>query len=177
MDIAQACHLRRSAWLLHDTAPPTFADSLRPGEPRLAYYRTASGLRAAPDCAREALQRVESARWPALLEPWLDRATRARAVPPPWDARCARHAQAQSAIRIVGANDGEILHRAGDIAPLVRLELRGHGGEANWMINGSLRARTGPGQSYAHRFTEPGRYEVTAFDDSGLYDRISLSVR
>ncbi|MGH8636001.1 MAG: hypothetical protein ACREUZ_02590, partial [Burkholderiales bacterium] len=45
------------------------------------------------------------------------------------------------------------------------------------MVNGTFVARTSPRQGYAHRFTEPGRYEITAFDDSGLYDRISLSVR
>ena len=46
-----------------------------------------------------------------------------------------------------------------------------------WMVIGRLVARTSPGRGYAHRFTEPGRYEITAFDDAGLYDRISLSVR
>ena len=76
----------------------------------------------------------------------------------------------------MGANDAEILHRAGDSAPLVRLELRGDGG-ANWMINGRLVARTAAGERYDHRFETPGRYEITAFNDAGRYDRISVSVR
>jgi len=171
------CHVRRTAWLLNDTAPPTFTDRLRHGEPRYTYFLTANGLRAAPDCVREPLVQVESARWPAALEAWLDRPLRKRSLPPAWDSRCGQRLEAQSALKIVGATDGEILHRAGDTPPTVRLESRGHQGDVHWMINGSLRARTGPGQSYAFRFAEAGRYEVTAFDDHGLYDRISVSVR
>jgi len=176
-DTPERCHVRRTAWLLNDTAPPTFSDRLRAGEARYAYLRTASGLRATPDCARERLVQIETTRWPAVLEAWLDRPLRQRSLPPPWDPRCAAPEQTRSALKIVGASDGEILHRAGDAAPTVRLESRGHQGEVNWMVNGSLRARTGPGQSYAYRFAEPGRYEITAFDDFGLYDRVRLSIR
>jgi penicillin-binding protein 1C len=171
------CHVRRIAWLLHDAAPPTFPDRVRPGEPRYAYYVTsADGMRAESDCARGEMRRVQAARWPALLEPWLGPALRRSALPPPWHPGCRQRIHAGTAIEIIGADDGEVLHRAG-AAPLVRLELLGPRDPVNWMVNGTLVARTSPGQGYAHRFTEPGRYEITAFDDSGLYDRISLSVR
>ncbi|MPZ43000.1 MAG: penicillin-binding protein 1C [Betaproteobacteria bacterium] len=171
------CHVQRTAWLLHAAAPPTFPDRVRPVEPRYAYYVTsADGMRAEPDCARSEVHRVQAARWPALLEPWLDPALRRGALPPPWHPECRRQTHAATALAIVGAADGEVLHRAG-AAPLVRLELLGPRDPVNWMVNGTLVARTSPGQGYAHRFTEPGRYEITAFDDSGMYDRISLSVR
>ena len=55
--------------------------------------------------------------------------------------------------------------------------LRGDRGVANWMINGRLVARTAAGERYDHRFDAPGRYEITAFNDAGRYDRISVSVR
>ena len=174
---AHLCQVERTAWLLNDTAPPTFADRLQNVEPRESYLvRAADGLRAAPDCARGELIHVETARWPSLLEPWLEPSTRRKALPPPWSAECASHARHEAAVKIMGANDAEILHRAGDSAPLVRLELRGDGG-ANWMINGRLVARTAAGERYDHRFETPGRYEITAFNDAGRYDRISVSVR
>ena len=33
------------------------------------------------------------------------------------------------------------------------------------------------GKGFEQRLTEPGRYDITVLDDSGAYDRISLSVR
>jgi penicillin-binding protein 1C len=102
---------------------------------------------------------------------------RARALPPPWDPRCPRTLRTPAVIEIAGVSDGAVLHRAAAAAPLVHLELRGHAEAVNWLVNGELRARTRAGHGYTHRFDAPGRYEITAFDDSGAYDRISLSVR
>lgn len=175
---AHLCHMQRTAWLLNDAAPPTFADRLRPGESRFDFYvGAADGLRAEPDCATGALRRVESARWPAVLEPWLNTGLRQKALPPPWSAECGHEQRVESTLKIAGANDGELLHRAAGSAPLLRLELRGHYADAHWMVNGQLVAHTSAGQSYAHSFSTPGRYEVTAFDNAGRYDRISVSVR
>lgn len=172
------CHVRRTAWLLNDTAPPTFPDELRTGEPRYVFHVSGDdGLRVAPECSGPRMRTVESARWPTLLEPWLDRSLRDRALPPPWSPACRMHAHAESAVKIVGVTDGAVLHRADGHPPLVRFEARGHRGPLHWMINGALRGRTLPGESYVHRFADPGRYEVTAFDDHGRYERIVLSVR
>ena len=44
-----ACIERRSAWLLHNTAPPTFPDPLYQGRLRFSYYVSAAGLRLGPD--------------------------------------------------------------------------------------------------------------------------------
>lgn len=175
---AELCHVRRTAWLLNDTAPPTFSDKLRPGEPRFAYYVTdRPRQRVAPDCAPAGPRRIEAARWPTALEPWLEKSLRERAMPPPWSERCRMHASAESKVKIVGTTDGAVLHHAAGSPPLVKLEARGSAGTLLWMVNGSLRARTQAGESYTHRFAEPGRYEVTALDEHGGYDRISLSVR
>ena len=172
------CQIRRTAWLLNDSAPPTFADRLQDAEPRHTYLvRVADGLRADRDCARGELLRVEAARWPSILEPWLDPSIRRNALPPAWSKDCSERSRLVSGLRIVGANDGEVLHRAGDAAPLVRLELRGLEGSAHWMINGRVVARTEVGERYDHRFDAPGRYEITAVNDAGRYDRISVSVR
>ena len=124
------------------------------------------------------------ARWPAVLEPWLDDNLRRRALPPQWAASCAGQARPESGLKIVGASNGEILRRsAGGDAPLLHLEVRGHGargqadGEVVWLVNGHPSARQPVGKGFEQRLTEPGRYDITVLDDSGAYDRISLSVR
>ena len=177
-EAAHLCQVQRTAWLLNDAAPPTFADRLQNIEPRHTYLVSAAdGLRAERDCARGEMLRVEAARWPSILEPWLAPSIRKKALPPAWSSGCGSHARFQSAFKIAGAADGEVLHRAGADAPLVRLELRGNEGSAHWMINGKLVARTAPGAPYLHRFDAAGRYEITAFSDAGRYDRISVSVQ
>ena len=62
-EAAHECHVRRSAWLLNDTAPPTFPDRLRGGEPRYAFHvSTLDGLRVTPDCAPAEMARI----WPGF---------------------------------------------------------------------------------------------------------------
>lgn len=180
-DLAQLCHQSRTAWVLGDTVPPTFADRLRDGSPVRRYWvDTSTGRRADASCARGPLVELESARWPAALEPWLDAATRRKAIPPPWNAGCGERRNADAGMRIVGVSDGEVLRRAGAgmaaDGPLVLLDVRGHQGEINWLIDGRQVGRSAAGVGFAHRFREPGRHSITALDDQGRYDRATVSV-
>lgn len=176
---AGLCHVQRTAWALNGAVPPTFPDRLRSGEPRYAYFvDAASGLRVAPGCGKGEKKKVDAARWPAALEPWLDAGLRQRALPPAWAPACRQAAAPEEGVKIVGIGNGEVLHRAkGSDAPLVRLEVRGHSGEIRWLVNGRIVGRTTAAESLPQRFAEPGRYEITAFDESGRYDRVSVSVR
>lgn len=184
------CHQSRLAWTLNDAAPPTFPDRLRGGEARYQIQLTAdTHLRARPDCHAGPLETRPMARWPAVLEPWLDENLRRRALPPAWAATCAGQARPESGLKIVGASDGEILRRsAGGDAPLLHLQVRGRaeqgkagspgpGAEVVWLVNGRPSARQAAGKGFEQRLAEPGRYDITVLDDSGAYDRISLSVR
>ncbi len=174
----ELCHVRRTAWLLHDTAPPTFPDKVATGERRYAFHVSASdAMRVEPDCANGSFTRVDAARWPVVLEAWLDPGLRKRALPPAWSPTCALHARQRGALQIVGLTDGERLHRAAHQAPLVRLALHGQAATVHWLVNGLRVARTEPGESLMHRLESPGRYEITAFEDTGSYDRIGVSVR
>ena len=178
----ELCHRERSAWLLHDAAPPTFPDRLRDGAARETDARDAvSGLRVRASCAPGEMRTVELARWPALLEPWLDAATRAKALPPPWAPGCSAAQAPDGGLRIVGLAPGETLRRAGNAAdappPTVRLEARGGQDERFWLIDGRLVGRAPAGQALAHTFTEPGRYTITVTDLAGRYDRVEVSVR
>ena len=176
---AALCPIQRSAWILNGAAPPTFSDRLRSGSARYAYYvDSKSGLRVTPDCARGALQRIEAARWPAALEPWLDAGLRAKVLPPAWSPACLAQQRPESGLKIVGLSQGEILRRAnGRAAPQVKLEIRGQATGVHWMLNGRMLDSQGSGTAQLLSFPEAGRFDITAFDDQGRYDRVSVSVR
>jgi penicillin-binding protein 1C len=174
------CHQARLAWTLNDAAPPTFPDRLRGGEPR---YRLridpASNRRALPDCFKGPLEAREIARWPAVLEPWLPPDARPKALPPAWLPACAGYAAPEAGLKIVGASNDETLRRPNTgNAPLIRLEIRGKtDGEVIWLVNGKNMGRHPARASFTYRLEHPGRYDITAMDDQGHYDRVSLSAR
>ncbi len=177
----QLCHRRRTAWLLDDTAPPTLPDRIRTGAPQRAtvWVDPASGHRVAPDCAPPGALAREFARWPAALEPWLDADLRARALPPPWDARCAsRAAPARAGVRIQGLEDGATIRRASGAQAAPRVTLAAIGPETStyWLVNGQLARRVPAGSSLDYTFAASGRYEITVVDERGQWDRIRVSV-
>lgn len=173
-----ACHQPRTAWALNGATPPTFPDRIRRGEPRYAYFTDPAGRqRFVPGCARGPLRRVDTARWPAVLEPWLSDDVRQRVLPPPWAPEC-REERTGDGLKIIGLGDGAILRQAKDgAAPLVQLQVRGGSGEILWLVDGRLAARRPADAGHLHRFAEPGRHTVTALGEDGGYDRISISVR
>ncbi len=177
-DEQRLCPVQRTAWVINGATPPTFADRMRSGAPTYFYHvDRVTGLRVAPECARRAYDRIETARWPASLEPWLDAGLRERVLPPRWAPECATAHAPESGVKIVGLNDGEILRRAhGKDVPVARLAVRGSAGMVYWMINGRTLATQNAGASQVVRFAHAGRYDITAFDDFGRYDRISVSV-
>lgn len=173
------CHQERTAWLLNAAAPPTFADRLRGGSARYTDYRAVdSGLRVRAACANGAMQAVDMARWPAVLEPWLDAPTRRRALPPPWAPQCAQSQAPEGGPTIVGITHGETLRRAaGGSAPLVELQARGARQALIWLVDGRQVGRTAPGKGLPYRFDVAGRHAITVMDESGRYDRVEISVR
>lgn len=175
----ELCPLQRTAWVLDDTAPPTFSDRFRSDSPTLTYFvDSRSGERVSLDCTSRPAERVITARWPSVLEPWLDAAARRRSLPPRWASSCKSYEAASGGIAITGLNDGAVLRRPpGREAPKARLEIRGSDAEVNWMVNGRLVARSNPATAQVLDFPEPGRYDITAFDDRGHYGRISVSVQ
>ena len=108
----QLCAVQRTAWILSDTTPPSFPDRVRNAAPVLTYYvDPQSGMRVMPDCARGPAVQRQAARWPALLEPWLDPALRQRVLPPEWAPECRDAYRPDDGIKIVGLSDGEIIRR------------------------------------------------------------------
>ncbi|MDR1708326.1 MAG: penicillin-binding protein 1C [Candidatus Accumulibacter sp.] len=175
----ELCHSERRAWLLNGAAPPTFPDRLRGGAARITDFRdAASGLRVRAACAPGAMRAVEMARWPAALEPWLDAATRAKALPPPWAPECAGARVEETGLKIAGIADGQTIGRAGDGAPpMLRLQARGGSEELIWLIDGRQIGRAPPDRSITHTFATPGRHTITVLDETGSHDRVEISVR
>ncbi|MFZ6655097.1 penicillin-binding protein 1C [Undibacterium sp. TJN19] len=172
------CPIQRTAWVLNGAAPPSFADRLKTASPVFSYFvDTQTGLRVAPECSKRSMEKRQAARWPSSLEPWLDAGLRKIALPPAWSTECAAIYNADESIKIVGLSDGEILHRVnGKEIPKARLEIRGSQAEVSWMVNGHLVASKLASQSQIIEFPDAGRYDITAFDSYGRYDRISISV-
>ncbi len=175
----ELCHQERTAWILNEAAPPTFADRLRGGGARYTDYRdAASGLRVRAACAAGAMSAVDMARWPAALEPWLDAATRARALSPAWAPECAGARAPEGGLRIVGISNGATIRRAGNgPAPELRLEARGGQEALIWLLNGRQIGRVPADRALQQRFSDAGRYQITVMDDAGRYDRVEISVR
>lgn len=173
------CHRQALAWLLNDTAPPTFPDRLRSGEMRYRYQvDAASGLRVTPACSDRPRREVDAARWPAALEPWLGADLRRKALPPAWDAGCRQQAEPESGLRISGVTDGEVIRRLrADQEPVIRLEVRGQRGQVYWLLNGRLLAHRPASLPFIHRLSETGRVDITVMDEHGRFDRASISVR
>jgi penicillin-binding protein 1C len=176
---SELCHEERTAWILNGGTPPTFPDRLRGGAARYTDYRDAvSGLRVRAHCAPGEMVAVPVARWPAALEPWLNEATRTRALPPAWLPSCGGARAPEAGLKIVGIAHGESIRRAGSgPAPQVRLEARGGREELIWLVNGRQVGRVLAGHALRREFAEGGRYEITVMDEAGHYDRVEISVR
>ena len=175
----ELCHQERTAWILNNTTPPTFADRLSSGAARYRDFRdTVSGLRVRAACAAGEMDAVDVARWPAALEPWLDTATRSRALPPAWSPECANARPPEGSLRIVGVSNGETIRRAGNgPAPELRLEARGGHEELIWLLNGRQIGRLPAGNALRQKFSNAGHYQITVMDDAGRYDSVEISMR
>jgi len=178
---ADLCAIERRAWVLDGIAPPTFADPIRGGEPVLRYsVDSVTGLRATANCTHDALRSAESPLWPAQLEPWLDPRSRSQDAPP-WQAGCAavgKTGDPGGRLAIAGASSGEVIRNTyGGLAPQLHLTISGAHGAIGWLVNGVLVGTAPAEQGRTLDFAQVGEYAITAFDQYGRYDRITLTVR
>jgi penicillin-binding protein 1C len=173
------CPIRRAAWVLNTIVPPTFVGR-RDDKPTVLNYHVdrETKQRVMPDCSEQPYDSFEVARWPDSLVPWLAPTLLKQNVPPQWTERCAALYHTAGAIRITGASDGEWIQRTpSQTVPAVRLRVQGAQSRINWIVNGRLVAETEPLSSYVVQLEEAGRYDITALDEKGRFDRITLTVR
>jgi len=180
---AALCQRLMPAYLLEGAAPPTFpereARRWQPGRQRyLADART--GLRVSADCRlpHEEVAR-EIARWPALLSPWLSKATREASQLPALSPDCRDDGrEASVALHIDGLNDGATLARAPNSEHGVRLQLRALGSEqaVDWLLDGRWIAQTHGAQLMQREFAEPGAHTLTALAADGAWTQVRFNV-
>jgi penicillin-binding protein 1C len=175
------CHERRTAWVLNGVVPPTLPDRALQGTEGLlarVWVDSATGLQIPPGCAIAPREPRDIARWPLALEPWLPDDLLAKARAPELDPRCPQAAPADGAVTIRGLEPETTLRRAGADGPppSVTLSALGARGELYWLVNGKLRRHTGAAEPLRLTFQVPGRYEITAMEPSGRYDRVEVMV-
>lgn len=169
------CHEKRSAWVLHATVPPTLPDRVRKrGLRETIWLDPASGARTTPRCTPQA-RAQEVARWPALLEPWLDVAERRRHALPAWLDGCLR--DETSPLRIAGLTPGSQLRPTpGKRSALVSVQAAGATGELYWLLDGKPLGPPGPRRSLSFTVGEAGPHRLTVMDGHGNHDGVSFSL-
>lgn len=174
---AEHCHVKRSAWILHDTIPPTLPDRVRSeGLQEAIWIDPANGRRTLPQCKPGAMQR-QIARWPTLLDPWLSPAERQRYGLPDWSEDCQHHAPGMTGgLRIVGIQPAERI-RPVPGARWATLKLRNVGGTSrvHWLLDGKLQHSGAPGATLHLRVDEPGTHRLSVVDASGAHDSLVFS--
>ena len=176
------CRVHRRAWTLDGTAPPTLPDRVRPGPPvAVARVDLGRGERLAPGCAAPAgaaVREVAVARWPALLEPWIDGRWRSDAERLPWSARCAS-TDPRRALRVTGLEPGGTTRFApGRTEAVLSLQTVGSREALTWLLDGAWIGSTPAGAPVLKlRLAAPGDHALTVIDAQGRWERVPFSVR
>ena len=178
---ASMCRVRRSAWLLDGTVPPTLPDRVKSASLReTAWVDTANTRRLRPGCAPDDGVRwvaLEYARWPTLLEPWLDPQWKSDAERLPLTPPC-RAATPTRALRLTGIETGSVIRPApGQHAAVVRVQAVGAREGVNWLLDGRLVGSGQAEQSLRLKLDQPGEHALTAIDGQGRYDRVAFTLK
>jgi penicillin-binding protein 1C len=171
----QHCHVKRSAWVLNGTIPPTLPDRIRTrGQVETLWVEPGSGLRTTLEC-NPAAQAREVARWPALLEPWLSAGERQRYGLPAWSPNCV-HAEDSAGLRLTGLDSGSLIRAVpGQHQALVTVRGVGGSGTLYWLLDGTLVAAAPAGNAQNIRLSTDGAHVLTLMDETGHYDSVSFN--
>lgn len=171
------CLQRRTAWTLDGAVPPTLPDRLRPGGLVEAVW-TAGGQRVRPDCEPAAV-RHDVARWPTLLQPFLDAAQQDAAKRLPWRPGCVPASPQGGALRIVGLEPGSVLRPAPGQAEIrLRVQAVGAGAGLTWLLDGQVAGHSEPpGVGQVLTLARPGAHTLTALDGRGRWARLGFEVQ
>jgi penicillin-binding protein 1C len=174
----EMCHVKRSAWALAGSVPPTLPDRMRAGNLReVVWLDPASGSRVTPACTPAATLR-EVARWPVNLEPWLDTMLPREHVPPRWKSGCIVDDALSSGLRIAGLESGAVLRPAPQSPRIaVTLSAVGNTQRVYWLIDGRYSQVSRSAAPVRVVFRENGTHAITAFDAEGRHHRIEIVVK
>ncbi|MGN6705019.1 MAG: penicillin-binding protein 1C [Rhodanobacter sp.] len=178
---ASLCRQRRSAWVLDDALPPTFAErDLGAWSAGLLGLRVnAKGQRLSGACHAAHERTIQLARWPALATPWLGVDDRAAAALPPLAPGCAADSLDRATpIRITGLASGVTLRRAPNSDQPLRVTLRALGadGEVQWLLDGRLQGSSVGAAAQSLVLHRAGPHTVTALTRDGAFSAVRFHV-
>ncbi|MBN8947012.1 MAG: penicillin-binding protein 1C [Rhodanobacter sp.] len=178
---ASLCRQRRSAWVLDDALPPTFAErDLGAWSAGLLSLRVdAKGQRLSGACHAAHEGTIQLARWPALATPWLGVDDRAAAALPPLAPGCAPDSLDRATpIRITGLASGVTLRRAPNSDQPLRVTLRALGadGEVQWLLDGRLQGSSVGAAAQSLVLHRAGPHTVTALTRDGAFSAVRFHV-
>lgn len=178
---ASLCRQRRSAWVLDDALPPTFAErDLGAWSAGLLSLRVdTKGQRLSGACHAAHERTIQLARWPALATPWLGVDDRAAAALPPLAPGCAADSLDRATpIRIAGLASGVTLRRAPNSDQPLRVTLRALGadGEVQWLLDGRLQGSSVGAAAQTIALHRAGPHTVTALTGDGAFSAVRFHV-
>ena len=168
------CHRRRAAWSLAGAVPPTRPDRIDGSSLRqTVWIDPATGLRTVPGCGHG--QPRDTARWPTLLQPWLDGWLPADQRIPDWQPGCAPTGGTPAAtLRIVGLSDASRLRPAPHQRHVsLQLAVRGAQGPVYWLLDGQ---RVIPDAGGKLLLNEAGAHRLTVMDEGGRHHSVRFTV-
>ncbi len=176
---ASLCRQRRTAWVLDDAIPPTFAErGLGAWSSGLLTLRVnPRGQRLSGACHAAHEHTIRIARWPVLATPWLGMDDRRAAALPPLAPGCAADSlDLADPIRIVGLNSGVTLRRAPNSDHPLRVDLKALGtrGPVQWLLNGRLQGRSEGAAAMTITLPERGDYRITALARDGAFATLQV---
>jgi penicillin-binding protein 1C len=120
---------------------------------------------------------LEYARWPTLLEPWIDPQWKSETERLPLTPPC-RATTPDRALRLMGIESGSVIRPApGQQAAVVRVQAVGAREGVNWLLDGRLIGSGRPDQSLRMQLDQPGDHALTAIDQQGRYERVAFTVK
>ena len=171
---APLCRQRRTAWVLEDAIPPTFAErDLGAWSSGLLTLRVnARGQRLSGACHDAHEHTIQIARWPVLAAPWLSVDDQRAAAMPPLAAGCAADSlDVASPIRIAGLTSGVTLRRAPNSDHPLRVTVNALGTQdpVQWLLNGRLQGSSEGDGAMTIILPQGGDYQITALARDGAF--------
>ncbi|WP_254425175.1 penicillin-binding protein 1C [Rhodanobacter sp. B04] len=175
------CRQRRTAWVLDDALPPTFAErDLGAWTSGLLTLRVNDkGQRLSGACHARHESTIQLARWPTLVTPWLSVDDRSSSALPPLAPGCAADSlEVAMPIRIAGLSDGATLRQAPNSNKPLRVILQALGaqGTVQWLLDGRLQGSSEGDAKLPLTLAQAGESRVTALANDGAFATITLHV-
>jgi penicillin-binding protein 1C len=173
---AEHCHVKRSAWILNQTIPPTLSDRLRVTSLlENVWIHPASQLRTQLSCHADAQVR-QVARWPSLLEAWLPANKKIHIGLVPWHEDC-EGLQSGNGLKIMGLPSGTRLRSIpGKRDIQLSLDAIGGSGKLYWLFDGQTMKYAKDTKRALFKISGSGQHSISVIDSAGNHDSVMFWV-